>query len=222
MSPREGYDRVAAFYDQWPWQRFWEANELPVVMEMVSSTGAQNAVDVGVGTGRYLEALRKQNIEGVGVDISPDMLQVASQRSHCAGHLLEADARALPFEASKLELVVAARVLSHVPEIEQAVSEIERVLRPGGHAILTDVDGEHAYEHTRVETPYGDVQISVVKRTLSEMLHHIGMSGRLGAVRVCRLRADNVPYLPSEYELRTIDRSGQRAVGYILLCRRKS
>lgn len=77
-----------------------------------------------------------------GADISATM--VAMAREHCAdlrnAHFVEADAIALPFPDSTFDVVTITQCLCLVAEIDTAVSEIARVLRPGGRAVILETD----------------------------------------------------------------------------------
>jgi SAM-dependent methyltransferase len=80
----------------------------------------------------------------VGVDLSIGMLREARRAGHgryaqAARHGLyaQADAQALPFADARFDRVMANHMLFHVPDIERALREMRRVLRPGGRLVLT-------------------------------------------------------------------------------------
>jgi SAM-dependent methyltransferase len=68
----------------------------------------------------------------VGLDISAGMLKRAVARGFQA---MQGSATALPFENERFDVVYSFKVLAHIPDIEAAVAEMVRVLRPGGHLI---------------------------------------------------------------------------------------
>jgi SAM-dependent methyltransferase len=92
--------------------------------------GDERLLDVGAGHGIYYERIR-DHLPGVhyfGLDTSPGMLQ-----NHQAnGNLLLADAQRLPYPAATFDVVMANHMLYHVPDVEHAISEFRRVLKPGG------------------------------------------------------------------------------------------
>lgn len=221
LSPREGYDRVAGFYDQWKWQSFWDANEAPIVSELVDLVDPAYVLDIGVGTGRYLHSLCQKHIEGIGIDLSQAMLSIAEQRPMLAGKLRQSDVRDLPFESSSFDAAIAARVFSHVKELDIALAEVARVLSPGGTLIYTDIDGDHKYEATRVKTPLGDFHIEVNKRGIQEVVKEIEDSTLFEVKYIKQLSAINVGWLPPASSFRSIDRTGAKPVSFVMLLQKK-
>ena len=88
-------------------------------------------LDVGCGTGALMSALPA---ESFGVDFSPEALR------HCAKRGLRrvtlADAENLPLLSESVSGVVTLDTLEHVADDRAAISEIHRVLAPGGHLVL--------------------------------------------------------------------------------------
>jgi SAM-dependent methyltransferase len=91
-------------------------------------------LDVGCGTGGTLERLGPFGC-AVGLDLEPLALQFCRERGHAA--LVRGSATALPFPEGSFDVVLALDVLEHIPDHEAAAREIARVLRPGGHALIT-------------------------------------------------------------------------------------
>jgi ubiquinone/menaquinone biosynthesis C-methylase UbiE len=74
-----------------------------------------------------------------GVDFSKTALSVARERfaeEGRDGRFVQGSVAALPFEDDSFDLVYSNGVLHHIPEVERAVGEIHRVLRPGGRAVV--------------------------------------------------------------------------------------
>ncbi len=92
----------------------------------------KDVLEVGCGTGLVLERIARFARSAAGVDISPNMLERARKR-----HLdvQVGSATALPFEANRFDVACAFKVLAHVREIDVALSEMARVVRPGGHVL---------------------------------------------------------------------------------------
>lgn len=80
-------------------------------------------------------------------DFSPGMLEEARQRlgEHRFSYQV-ADAQALPFADASLDAVIANHMLYHVPDLPQALAEIRRVLKPGGHFYASTIGREHLRE----------------------------------------------------------------------------
>lgn len=110
-------------------------------------------VDVGSGTGtmcRHFAGVVGADGRVVGVEPNPVLRGIAEQRAAEAEAVVEfvdASAADLPFESGSVDVVWCERVLQHVPEAQDAVTEIARVLKPGGRALLIDSDHE-----TRVDS----------------------------------------------------------------------
>jgi SAM-dependent methyltransferase len=74
----------------------------------------------------------------IGVDGSPEML--AKARADVPdGDFREGDLAALPVDDRSVDLAVCALALEHVADLEGAVSELARVVRPGGRIVLSDL-----------------------------------------------------------------------------------
>ncbi|GAA4888748.1 class I SAM-dependent methyltransferase [Streptomonospora salina] len=97
-------------------------------------------LEVAIGTGRNL-GLYGDDVELTGIDLSPDMLDVARRRARGMENvaaLREADAEHLPFPDAHFDAVVATLSLCSVPDVGTSVAEMRRVLRPGGRLLLLD------------------------------------------------------------------------------------
>ncbi|PTM96843.1 methyltransferase family protein [Streptomyces sp. VMFN-G11Ma] len=97
-------------------------------------------LDAGCGTGRALTPLRAAvGPSGVvvGADLTPAMLQAAERAGrHRDGQLLLADVAVLPLRSRSLDAVFAAGLIAHLPDPEENLRELARVVRPGGTLAL--------------------------------------------------------------------------------------
>jgi SAM-dependent methyltransferase len=124
----------------------WDAKfgaDLPAYAEAIARTGVGDAAavaDVGCGTGRALPVLRAAVGERgvvVGVDVTEDMLRTAGEQGRAGGAcLVMADARRLPLHDGRLDLVFAAGLVGHLPDVVAGLTELARVTRPGGRLAL--------------------------------------------------------------------------------------
>ncbi|MBN1201237.1 MAG: methyltransferase domain-containing protein [Anaerolineae bacterium] len=108
------------------------------VIECLTWRGDEWVLDVGAGPGSYgsyFELVQEHAPRGrhAAGDLSFSMAQKARQHPH-AGHMfvLAMDVQALPFPDDTFDVVLANHMLHHVPDVEQALTEIRRVLRPSG------------------------------------------------------------------------------------------
>lgn len=95
---------------------------------------SQVAVDVGCGSGRNLEVLAGHADWVLGLDRSAAAIQLAATRRFS---VLCGDAKALPLADSSADLLTALDVLEHMDDDIRVLGEFRRVLRPGGHLVLT-------------------------------------------------------------------------------------
>jgi SAM-dependent methyltransferase len=135
----DGYHVWSATYDQ-PGNGLFDIEE-PIVHEILGSLPPGIALDAACGTGRYAEYLAAQGHRVTGVDSSPDMLTHARARVPQA-EFRQGDLHRLPVPDDHVDIVVCALALVHLPDPAPAIIEFARVLRPGGHLLITDVHHE--------------------------------------------------------------------------------
>ncbi|MCA0332016.1 MAG: class I SAM-dependent methyltransferase [Actinobacteria bacterium] len=99
------------------------------------------ALELGCGTGFFLLNLKQGGVldEGHVTDLSPGMVEVAVRNAKGLGFDVEgrvADAESLPYDDATFDLVVGHAVLHHIPDVELAMREVMRVLKPGGRFVF--------------------------------------------------------------------------------------
>jgi SAM-dependent methyltransferase len=108
-----------------------------VALELVRSVHSTRILDIGCGDGAVsLELARITGASVIGIEISDGAVAVCRQRGVEAHHLT-LGSEPIPFEHGSVDLVYMAEVLEHLPRPDRGIEEIHRVLRPGGHLILT-------------------------------------------------------------------------------------
>jgi SAM-dependent methyltransferase len=95
--------------------------------------GDECVLDIGTGSGSYFDAIRERIPNGrlIAGDLSFGMVRKARQK-HRLDEILNTDVQALPFPRRTFDLVLANHMLYHVPDLNAALSEIHRVLKPTG------------------------------------------------------------------------------------------
>ncbi len=137
-SQKRVYATWAKFYDK-VYQRMLARPQREAV-EAACACGP-DILEIGVGTGLTLPYF-ETGTRVLGVDLSLDMLKVANRKvasqelSHVGG-LMVMDACRLGFEAERFDAVTAQFVITLVPDPEQALAEMDRVLKPGGEIIIS-------------------------------------------------------------------------------------
>jgi malonyl-CoA O-methyltransferase len=135
LDPQSAYSRWARSYPPKPHNPLMEI-EHEAVVSLLPDVRGLTALDAGCGSGRYLRELGDRGAKAIGMDLSPAMLARARDTTP---RLARADIRALPFDAMSIDLVVCGLALGDLAEIELALLEIARVLRPGGRVIYSVV-----------------------------------------------------------------------------------
>ena len=135
---REEYGRLAGKYDR-RWSRYVERSVRETLRRTPAASG-ERLLDVGCGTGTLLARLgaERPGVGGWGVDLSTGMLRVAREKLPPRIPLVAADVQRLPLAASSFDVVVSSSSLHYWPHPTDALSEIARVLHPGGLLVLTD------------------------------------------------------------------------------------
>jgi len=133
------FDRIAGEYDR---TRMLPEPIMRKVLALLEGEldGRGRCLEIGVGTGRLALPLHEMGIEMAGVDLSRSML--TRLRAKAGGTwpfpVAQGDATALPFGDRSMGAGLAAHVLHLIPGWQEALSELARVVRPGG-VVLADV-----------------------------------------------------------------------------------
>ncbi len=165
-------------------QRRFSVNPLPIAdweLGLVDTTGVQRALDAGCGTGAFLLPLARrlapQGATVIGLDLAEGTLGQARAGVQAEGLPVDCiigDVEALPFDDNSFDLVLANYMLYHVPNLERAIAELRRVLRPGG-TLLAATNGQgHMRELWQLE---------------EQALVHVGASPETVAGYIERARA---------------------------------
>lgn len=118
-------------------------------------------LEIGAGTGLNFSHY-PEGLEVNATDIDPDMMKVAKKRGdHSNIRVEEADVENLPYPDQEFDTVVATLVLCSVTHPKRALSEVYRVLKPGGKLLLM--------EHVRKNTPV----IGKMQDTLTPIWKHV-------------------------------------------------
>ena len=142
LANLEAYDTWAATYPPVPHNPLMRA-EQQAMMELwphALDLHAACALDLACGTGRYAQVLAQRGASRVvAMDLSEAMLRRLVSPSR-----VRADMMQLPFAACAFDLVVSGLAVGHAPRLEGWMSEIARVLKPGGVLLYSDFHPEAA------------------------------------------------------------------------------
>lgn len=99
----------------------------------------QHVLEIGIGQGADMMQFAKGGAICHGIDITQNHLKLTALNATLRGYevdLHEGDATHLPFADNTIDCVYSFGVLHHIPEIDQVVAEIHRVLKPGGRVMI--------------------------------------------------------------------------------------
>jgi SAM-dependent methyltransferase len=131
----EGYRQWSVTYDR-PLRLF--PIEEPPMHALIDALPPGAALDAACGTGRYSAYLAGRGNQVTGVDQSEAMLELAREKLPDAT-FRPGDLTRLPVPDRSFDTVVCALALVHLPQVDTAMDEFARVLRPGGRLIVSDV-----------------------------------------------------------------------------------
>ncbi len=145
------FDRVSTIYDATrglPPEI--SAQVTDAILTVAAATPDTQFFEPGIGTGRIALPILQRGFAYTGVDISEPMM--VELRRKLAGTLArltlqQADMTELPFEADQFDVAIAVHILHLVPQWQQALAEIRRVLKP---------DGLFLYTHGQVKPEHPD------------------------------------------------------------------
>lgn len=157
------YTSYAGFYDRIFGKVFHEGRES--VIRNLDVQPDEHILEVGVGTGLALP-MYPRHCRIVGIDFSEGMLAKAKEKAeaHRLDHvqLHRMDAGAMEFQDDSFDTVVAAYVVTAVPDYRKVVNEMIRVCRPGGRIIMLN------------HFSNGNKFIAAVEKVLSPITKHLG------------------------------------------------
>jgi phosphatidylethanolamine/phosphatidyl-N-methylethanolamine N-methyltransferase len=149
----KAYKRYARNYDLIFGKIFAHGRRL--LMNKMNCRSGDSVLEVGIGTGLTLP-FYSDEVKVTGIDISPDMLQVAKKHLNGNGSskrsLFLMDAQQMSFADNTFDKVAAMYVVSVVPQPKTLVAEMKRVCKPGGDIFILNHFSNHSLLPRMVET----------------------------------------------------------------------
>jgi ubiquinone/menaquinone biosynthesis C-methylase UbiE len=150
---RAFFQRVSGDWDAMR-SSFYNEKVIDALADRAEVNASSHVADVGTGTGFVAAGLGPRVAGVVGVDNSSGMLAIAERNlrelSVTNVRLLEGELDSLPLDDDSVDAAVANMVLHHAPDPAAMLTEMARVVRPGGIVAITD-EVEHDYEWMRTE-----------------------------------------------------------------------
>ncbi len=120
-------------------------------LDLLEMKKGDRVLDVGCGTGVFLARIAQTwGIDGVGVDISKNSITLAKSLKLNSGmtsrlRFQTADATKLPFKDKSFDHVLSFDVLEHIENQKKSLSEMVRVLKPGGFLLIYTINKHQRY-----------------------------------------------------------------------------
>jgi len=183
-------------------------------LRALAPRAGERVLDVGSGPGFLAAAMAEAvGLSGVvhGVDISEPLLAVA--RAHCAHQpwveFHKADATQLPMGDQAYDAVISTQVLEYIRDVDAALTEICRVIRPAGRVVIVDTDWDSIVWHSPNRERMNRVLAAweqhaahpYLPRAMANRLRRVGL--RVESMTIIPLF--NAEYDPNTYSNRVID-----------------
>lgn len=127
-------------YDWLGRHHWWLTSKYTVLSDMLNhfykETFPQRILDIGCGSGVFVEYLKNFNSNIFGIDISPQILALLRQRNKGI-QVAAADAARLPLKDNSFDLISLIDVLEHMDDDRKLISDIGRLLKPCGILLLS-------------------------------------------------------------------------------------
>lgn len=131
-------------------------------------------LDVATGTGDFaFEALKLNPDKVIGVDISEGMLDVGKKKVIAAGmsdkiELTYGDSENLPFANNSFDAVIVAFGVRNFENLDKGLSEIQRVIKPGGHIVVLEFSKPNVFPWKQLYNFYFRYILPVIGRVVSK------------------------------------------------------
>ncbi len=135
--PKNGPTDPIEFYKR-PIVGYLYRERINMGLRLLGERKFERVLEVGFGAGAVLLTLSSaaRELYGIDLDADPKVAEGVLARRGLHADLRNANVYSLPFEANHFELVVSYSVFEHLHEYRRGLSEVARVLRPGGAFLL--------------------------------------------------------------------------------------
>ncbi|UOR12887.1 class I SAM-dependent methyltransferase [Halobacillus amylolyticus] len=186
-STRDIYNKLANTYKNdvdkgSPYNAYYER---PAMMAALPPTlKGKKVLDAGCSAGWYSSQLLHQGAEVTGIDVSPDMVEIARQRLSEAAFLCHDLQETLPFEDDSFDIIVSSLTLHYLKDWMKTLFEFSRILKAGGtllfsvHHPFMDYTRYHCEDYFKTQLltetwnkPNINVDVSFYRRSLQDMIN---------------------------------------------------
>ena len=141
MFNSDAREYLAAYEDPSQLRSFIFQERKRVVFEFLKGVSGV-VLDAGCGPAVYTDGLVRAGCTIHGVDISPEMIALAKQRQFPKASFSIGSVESLPFPSEMFDGILCVGVLEYLEQLEAAVGEMARVIKPGGRVVVTLPNGD--------------------------------------------------------------------------------
>jgi len=140
------------------------------LLTKVDLSDIRTVLEAGCGVGMASAHLAKHGLNVTGVDLDEEQIMMAKKFQGESGNLrfMVNDITALPFEDGKFDMALSVGVMHHIPTWDKALSEVVRVLKPGGNFLFGDL----AYSRITVRL-FGGLTKNYGIYTINDIIDHL-------------------------------------------------
>jgi ubiquinone/menaquinone biosynthesis C-methylase UbiE len=109
----------------------WDSSHLDKVDRLLGSLAGMQVLEVGCGVGHLTRRLAERGVDVVGIDANPQASEISGSE-----RVRTMQAEDLDFDDRSFDVIISVHALEHIPALEAALTEMARVLRPGGRALF--------------------------------------------------------------------------------------
>jgi SAM-dependent methyltransferase len=145
----DGDQQVSGAYSSYDEERLWPAFE-DMVRKFKNIMPPKRILDIGCAKGFLVSALRMVGYNAMGIDISEYAVEQANDYVKPFLKTAELGKENLPYDNNSFDVIICMGTLEYIPDQDFAVSEINRILKPGGTLLITTLESAPANDRYRV------------------------------------------------------------------------
>lgn len=151
----ELFDNWPDEYENWfstPLGKLIKKFESDLILRMLMPQAGEHIFDAGCGTGIFTSDIINKGASVIGLDISRPMLRQALCKTGKAFNCVCADMLKLPFKDCAFDKTVSITAIEFIKDAAQALSELERVTKPGGAIVAATLNSQSPWAEKRRRT----------------------------------------------------------------------
>ena len=153
-----------------PVRRASEDRRMEPLLRLLEMRRGERLLDIGCGSGWFGDRCQRQEVAVWAMDIGHTGVAGAKARFPHAGTYQVGDLYFLPFASGSFDAVVLSEVVEHLEDIDSAIAEARRVLRPGGRLLVSvpyrETIVDHLCIHCNQLTPANALSTVLTSRLL--------------------------------------------------------